>query len=359
MICRKCGAQLNRGVKECPLCGEPAPKENYEGITVQPPQIVKPKKKKNTASVKNNALWFVAGVLCASLIFTLIWQATGAKIEKSDSSMQSRPQKEEISKTEDYTYNDDEDDNEEPISHEENTAIFDSDGIKITYMGFEAEKGYSEPALYFCIENNTQKDIYIDIDTLTVNGFAVSDYFSEDLSAGNKANCTLDIHSYNTEVNNIKSVGEVKLSFGIYDGYEKICSTPAFTAALDENYVPELIDRSEFSPIAENNGVSLYYSGMESDEDTRSISLKLYLENNSDKAVRFSLSDVYVDNFKISTYDIGKCPSDSRTFIEIYISADDAKLNGFSSPQKLVFNFYCSDDDRNEMIENKDYTVQI
>lgn len=107
-------------------------------------------------------------------------------------------------------------------------TLYDKDGIKIVakYVNETSLLG-KEIALY--IENNSSMNIGISCEDLSVNGYMVTDYFSETIYSGKYALPEITLSSSDLEENDITEINEVELKFRIYNAetYQTIIETDA------------------------------------------------------------------------------------------------------------------------------------
>lgn len=107
-------------------------------------------------------------------------------------------------------------------------TLYDKDGIKIVakYVN-EATLLGKTIALY--IENNSNANIRISCEDLSVNGYMITEYFSETIYSGKYALPEITLSSSDLEENDITEVIEVELKFRIYnpDTYQTIFETDA------------------------------------------------------------------------------------------------------------------------------------
>ena len=110
-------------------------------------------------------------------------------------------------------------------------VLFDQDGIKIVGK-YVDESSFWGAGIVLYIENNTDKNVLIQVDNFSVNGFTLSSVlFSCDVYAGKKAVDDVTLLSSELEENDIKSVDEVTLKFVIInpDTYDTITKSDEIT----------------------------------------------------------------------------------------------------------------------------------
>ena len=79
------------------------------------------------------------------------------------------------------------------------------------------ENSYWGKSILFYIENTSDKNVYVSVEDLSINGYMIEPYYSQMLYAGKKAVSAMDLLQNDLDANNIKSIDEVELKFQVYD----------------------------------------------------------------------------------------------------------------------------------------------
>jgi len=90
------------------------------------------------------------------------------------------------------------------------TVLLDRDGIRITYTGMTFSSW--GPELNVTIENNTTNTVFISSENVSVNGFMILPLFEQTLTAGSRANTSIDFSRERLEENGITTINEVRLN---------------------------------------------------------------------------------------------------------------------------------------------------
>lgn len=115
-----------------------------------------------------------------------------------------------------------------PVSNGE--KIYSKNGITIyNEKPTMEDDDYYDYVSRFFIVNETNTDISISTDDVSVNGFMINPYCSETVPAGKMAYTSLYFSKTDLEDNKIKEIEEVELSFSIYnsESYDTIDDTDA------------------------------------------------------------------------------------------------------------------------------------
>jgi hypothetical protein len=60
------------------------------------------------------------------------------------------------------------------------------------------------------VENNTDKDRTVSLDSLDVNGFSIDSYLYAEVTAGKKKNDSINLYTTDLEKNGIKDLSDIK-----------------------------------------------------------------------------------------------------------------------------------------------------
>lgn len=109
------------------------------------------------------------------------------------------------------------------------TVFYDTDGIKIVGKGLSTDDSIFGPGLIVYIENNTEKNITVQVRDTSVNGFMIDPSMSQDVVSGKKAISAVTFFSSDLEENGIEDITEIETSFHIFDmdSWDGIADTEA------------------------------------------------------------------------------------------------------------------------------------
>ena len=95
--------------------------------------------------------------------------------------------------------------------------IYDDNGVKVVLKGMDSNISIMGPSLIVYIENNTDKNITVQSQDVSVNGFMINTIFSADVVAGKHAIDTITFMNSELEENDIESIETVEISLIGYD----------------------------------------------------------------------------------------------------------------------------------------------
>ncbi len=96
-------------------------------------------------------------------------------------------------------------------------VLVDTNGVKIVGKGLSSDSSFFGPGVILYIENNSDKDITVQVRDVSVNGFMVDTSMSEDVVAGKKAISAVTFFKSSLEDNGITDITDVELYFHIFD----------------------------------------------------------------------------------------------------------------------------------------------
>lgn len=110
------------------------------------------------------------------------------------------------------------------------TELYNDKGIRIVGKTVDENSFWGAAILLYC-ENTSDKNVCIQVDSLSVNGFMMDPLFSTTVYAGKKAIDDITLFSEDMEQNNIESIDEVELKFHIFDNdsFDTIADSDAIT----------------------------------------------------------------------------------------------------------------------------------
>lgn len=97
------------------------------------------------------------------------------------------------------------------------SLLYDDNGVKLVAKGLAEEGSILGQCLILYIENTGDRDVTVQTDHASVNGFMVDPLFSRDVCAGKHAVAAVTIMSSELEDNAIEEITDVELTFHIFD----------------------------------------------------------------------------------------------------------------------------------------------
>ena len=101
-------------------------------------------------------------------------------------------------------------------ANDDGVELYNEGGIGIVGKTVD-ENSFWGMAILLYMENDSGRDVVIQVEDLSVNGFMMTPYFSADVYDGKKALDDITLMSSELEENGIESIEDVELKFHIYD----------------------------------------------------------------------------------------------------------------------------------------------
>ena len=110
-------------------------------------------------------------------------------------------------------------------SNIEGTVLYEGNEVKIVGQYVDENSFWGSSVLLY-IENNSDKNIIVQNEDLSVNGFMVTSLMSQNIYSGKKAITAIHLLKTDLETNNITSIENIETSFKIItENFEKIANS--------------------------------------------------------------------------------------------------------------------------------------
>ena len=93
----------------------------------------------------------------------------------------------------------------------------DQNGVKIYVLKLVDEDSVLGTSIYLYVQNDSSKDITVDVEDFSINGFMIDAIFATDILQGKKVYSDILILDEDLEKNDIKEIKDVELKFDVYD----------------------------------------------------------------------------------------------------------------------------------------------
>ncbi len=234
----------------------------------------------------------------------------------------------------------------------DNQVIYDDENVSFTVVNAEDDEFWGFALKVLCENKTEETKVRFSIDDVTVNGYLCDPYWSTDVPAGKKTNATIYFNTDRFEDMGIKAPDEIKFTLRAYDSdswmdeylvYETFSIYPTGLSA-DQVVVPERrTTATEFVVVDDALGKFIILDA-EMDEFW-GYTVNVYLENNSDKRLRFGLDDVTVNGFVIDPYWAVNLAPGMKAYSEISFSESHLSDNGITKVEEIEYTVSVEDAD--------------
>ncbi len=252
-----------------------------------------------------------------------------------------------------------------PIDFEEITVVDNEEcTIKIISIDPDNIMGYTLNA-YF--ENkNPEKKYMFSVKSAYVNGVNSDPFFAAEVDAGKKANKEIYWRDDVLKDNNIE-FKDIEINFEVHDSQDWAAGA---VASETVHVYPEGKDKAEVfirepkdtdKVLVDNDKCKVTLVGIE-DDPIWGYSLRVFLENKTDKSIMFTVDDVSVNGFMIDPFWAHSFGAKKVSFSTIGFSKDDLEKNGIKDIKEItniemVVTAYDSDDYSLEDYMNEKVTI--
>ena len=218
------------------------------------------------------------------------------------------------------------------------TVLYDVDGVKVTATGYE--EGWTGPEIKILVENNSDKNVLITSDSVSVNGYMMpfAALYAE-VAAGKKANETLSLMSSELDRSGIDVLAELQFYLQIQnpETWETVATSELVTLTTSAAPYEQPVDDSG-DVLFDSNGIRIICKGLKQDiiwDGT----VVFYMENNSGKEISIYAENVSVNGFM---QDVGLW-SDLRPGTKLIdgmsmIDLSDLEIEGIDQIDNIEFN---------------------
>lgn len=231
-------------------------------------------------------------------------------------------------------------------------VLYDENGFKITVKGLS--EGYSGPEFNLLLENHSGKNVIIEADSVSVNGYMASAYLYTTVSDGKKVNDTLSIDQDQLDLCGISDIAEVEVVFEVIEDetYDEILLTDPLTITTDKAEGFEYTFDDSGALAYEGEGLRVVVKGLKEDEYGYETCLYLYIENNLDKDIILEANDSSVNGFMLNGYIWAQVNAGKRAVEPIEFNNDDLEENGISTIEDIEFSLRVIEDETwDEIVE--------
>lgn len=119
-------------------------------------------------------------------------------------------------------------------SYENNgKLVFEQNNIKVKVLKVDNKNSIFGSDVYLYIENNTDKDVIIQADDVSVNGFMIDPIFSSNIKEGKKIYDEMTFSEDDLKENDIQNIKTIELKFNVMNNdYDEIFTTKTLKIEL-------------------------------------------------------------------------------------------------------------------------------
>ena len=232
----------------------------------------------------------------------------------------------------------------------EEIILLDTEDCFVSIKDITTEVDYYAMSAVVYMKNNTDKNLYISFDDVSVNDYMCSPYFGSNLDAGTDKSQDLIFYKDSFEENGIVNVHDIEFTLSVTDNddwfADPIAKVPVKLYPFGED--APMQDPQEFDDdtlvLLDSEDYIMYITGFEN--DSFFFKAHVYLENKTDKAVEFNVSgSTAVNGTEINPYFYKTLPAGKKCNSSISWLTNDLNENGIESPETLLLDISIEDPD--------------
>lgn len=176
------------------------------------------------------------------------------------------------------------------------TVLYDADGIVVTATGYE--DGWMGPGIKVLVENNTDRNVLVTTQSVSVNGYMIpyASLYAE-VAAGKKSNESISLMSSELEQSGIETVAELQFYIRVSDSetWETLATSALITLNTSAAGYAQPVDDSG-DVLYDAGGIRVICKGLKQDV-IWDCTVVFYVENNSGEPITVCAENVSVNGF--------------------------------------------------------------
>jgi len=236
---------------------------------------------------------------------------------------------------------DDSDDTDVVVPDVDEEVLFNQDGISITLTGFE--ENYYGIDMKLLIDNTTDKEIYLDLLKIVVNGYSMQEaYIYGTVDPEAKLNTEVSFDLDELARCGIDEIVDVELAFEItdYETWDTIVVSDDIIINTGSRF-NQTYDKSG-TILVDEQGVKIVYQDFVTDDSYYGPYVILYVENNGSQAINLGCDDVKVNGFMMSTWLYGTVQPGTSAIMTLTFYESDLADNGITEFEDIQLSFTAS-----------------
>ncbi len=227
-------------------------------------------------------------------------------------------------------------------------VIFENELVKQTVVT-KGMDSYGDYSIGTVVENKSDVSLDIEWSGCTINGWKMDYWELETVEPGQSVMVEIDIWESELEQYGIESVDQVDLYISMVESddwdAEAVVAFVTYYPNGAEN-APQITKREakdeDIILVDESDILMLVDSIDPLDED--GYALRIYVENNSEQAVTYSVENIYADKWAMSTFGLsGTILPGAAGYDEMVLDTDMMELCQVTEPVELQMNINCYD----------------
>ncbi len=234
----------------------------------------------------------------------------------------------------------------------EELVVIDDDACSIKITEINNKRGFSLKAQ---LENKSADKTYaVVLDSASVNGVQCDLYLWSTVTAGKKANETIDFSDLSFDEKDIGEFTDIELTFRVMDANgdtrdEPIAYKTVHVYPYGEDKAAPYVREAQASDnvIIDNEYVTVTVIGYEDSVFSSGYSVELFLQNKTDTEVQFWIENSSVNGFMVNmfTHDMDVVSAGKCAFGSLYFNDESLEENGITEIEEIEMLFLACESD--------------
>lgn len=240
-------------------------------------------------------------------------------------------------------------------------TIIDNEWCTITANSLQLSDEYGDMIMKVTVENKSDTDYTVTIQSSALNNLEVNPYTSQDLAAGKKANMNIEWYDADMEGINREEITDFELTFDVYDSeYNDIFieNVHVYPYGEDKAAVYERPAGEYDELLVDTDDIQIISVGIYEDDFWGEV-VKYYITNKTDKTLYVSADNVSVNGFMMDPYWGCQIGPKHSAYSTMYWSKDDFSENDIQSIETMDMTLQVKDNDTYDDIYSETMTLNI
>lgn len=178
----------------------------------------------------------------------------------------------------------------EEVGIEPGQVVYDDQGLKVTADSIETDS--TDTYIVLILENSMDQTITVTGENVTVNGYMIESYFSEDLDPDSEIYTGIDLPNYVLNAADITTIMEVSFQLSVmsYEEFTPLFDTDVISITTDQYDKAKQTVNESGTIIYDENDIKIICKGFMPDAEG-GLDLIFLVMNNSDRDIDFCLED--------------------------------------------------------------------
>lgn len=232
----------------------------------------------------------------------------------------------------------------------EETTLVDDDNTSFTINSISDSGDLS---LKVSMKNKSNLNLMYSIDDVSINGLVEDPFWAKEVTAGNKANSSIDFYSHVLKEDGIDEVTKITFTLNIYDNddwmADRLVQEEFTIYPYGDDKAKEYVREAKDTDIVfvDNENVKIVLDSVY--EDEYEYTLKFYLENKTDKNLMYSINDAVVNGYMEDPFWACALGKNCKGYAKVCWYKSSLEEDGIDKIETIEMPFSVADNDHWEL----------